>query len=226
MIFITGDTHRSINIAKLHKANFKQGKQLTKNDYVIICGDAGFIWDDSMENQYWLDWISNQPWTTLFVDGNHENFTLLNKYPKEQWNDGWIHKITNSLFHLMRGEVFTIDNLTFFCFGGANSIDKHKRIEGFNWWKEEDATQKDYNNALYDLNQYNFKVDYILTHTIPYNLFNRLNFRPIPDRTAEYLEQLVYETNIEYKQWFAGHFHRDKQYNNLRLLFDDIVQIT
>ena len=44
MIFITGDTHGEIDIAKLNSKNFPQGNDLTKNDYVIILGDFGFIW--------------------------------------------------------------------------------------------------------------------------------------------------------------------------------------
>lgn len=46
-------------------------KNLTKDDYVIVCGDFGFIWKikpDYFEN-YWLDEINNYPFTTLFVSG-------------------------------------------------------------------------------------------------------------------------------------------------------------
>lgn len=39
MVFITGDTHANIDISKLNSKNFSRQKTLTKNDYLIICGD-------------------------------------------------------------------------------------------------------------------------------------------------------------------------------------------
>ena len=44
-IYVTGDTHQSIDIHKLTTSNFPEQKELTKNDYVIICGDFGLLWN-------------------------------------------------------------------------------------------------------------------------------------------------------------------------------------
>ena len=52
MIFITGDTHGDIDIQKLSSKNFPKGKTLTKNDYVIVCGDFGLVWDGSNSDKY------------------------------------------------------------------------------------------------------------------------------------------------------------------------------
>ena len=70
-IYITGDTHGDFH--RFSADNFPEGKTLTKEDYVIICGDFGGIWDvekSSPQEKYWLDWLDNKPWTTLFCDGN------------------------------------------------------------------------------------------------------------------------------------------------------------
>ena len=226
MIYVTGDTHRNIDIGKLNTKNFPKGNNLTKDDYVIIMGDAGFVWDESNENQYWLKWISKKPWTTLFVDGNHENFNLLNQYPVETWKGGRIHKITESLFHLMRGEVFTIDDKKFFCFGGAYSIDKHLRIENQSWWKEEEANYKEQKNAIEQLTKYNFEVDYVLTHTIPVGIFKYLPLRIKKlDTTSEFLETLKTKYDLKYTEWFSGHFHIDKEIENHAILFNQVVRI-
>lgn len=124
MIYLTGDLHASIDIHKLSKRYFDDSN-LTKNDYLIILGDFGLIWNKSdPESKYWLDWLNAKNYTTLFIDGNHENHPLLNTYPEEIWNGGRIHKIHDSIFHLMRGQIFTIDDHTFFAMGGADSIDK------------------------------------------------------------------------------------------------------
>jgi predicted phosphodiesterase len=43
MICITGDTHIPIDIDKLDPDNFPEQSQMTKADYVIVCGDFGLI---------------------------------------------------------------------------------------------------------------------------------------------------------------------------------------
>ena len=42
-VFITGDIHCPIDIDKLNSKCFDEGNNLTKNDILIICGDAGFV---------------------------------------------------------------------------------------------------------------------------------------------------------------------------------------
>jgi len=48
MIFITGDTHIPYDIGKLSTKRFSQQKLLAKNDYVIICGDFGGVWNNEL----------------------------------------------------------------------------------------------------------------------------------------------------------------------------------
>ena len=86
MIYITGDTHGGFQ--RLTTDNFPQQKQMGRNDYVIICGDFGGVWDGSPREAYWLDWLEEKPFTTLFADGNHENFTMLNDLPQKEWHGG------------------------------------------------------------------------------------------------------------------------------------------
>ena len=71
MIYATGDTHTEW-MPRLSNKGFPEGKDLTKDDYVVILGDFG-IWDGSKGEQKRLDWLEERPFTTLFVDGNHEN---------------------------------------------------------------------------------------------------------------------------------------------------------
>ncbi len=74
-IFVTGDIH---GIAEYGASRFSSrawplGRTLTRDDVVIVTGDFGFIWSGSNTDKYWLDWFESKPWTTCFVDGNHEN---------------------------------------------------------------------------------------------------------------------------------------------------------
>ena len=86
MIYVTGDTHGDIDSGKLTNKRFPRQKSLTKDDYLIICGDFGYIWWGNRKDLYWVQWLSRKPWTTLFVDGNHENFDIINEYPVSEWN--------------------------------------------------------------------------------------------------------------------------------------------
>ncbi|MBR2045937.1 MAG: metallophosphoesterase [Agathobacter sp.] len=100
MIYITGDCHADFR--KLNTENFLEQKEMTKEDYVIICGDFGAVWMRDLEGEqekWWMDWLENKPFTTLFVDGNHENFDRLYNYPVEEWMGGKVHKIRPSVIH-------------------------------------------------------------------------------------------------------------------------------
>ena len=80
-IYAVGDTHGDIDLYKLNSKFFREGKKLTKDDYVIICGDfgSGFpviancdfggVWDKGEYDKYIQNWYNERPWTTLFVDG-------------------------------------------------------------------------------------------------------------------------------------------------------------
>ena len=64
MIYITGDTHIPSDIGKLSAKRFREQKNLSKNDYLIICGDFGGVWDGSNEEKYWLKWLRDKSFTT------------------------------------------------------------------------------------------------------------------------------------------------------------------
>lgn len=232
-IFITGDTHGSIDIHKLNKKNFPQGKELTKDDYVIICGDFGFVWGgiSSREDKWWQNWLNMQPWTTLFVDGNHENFDLLNSYSVEEWNGGRIHKINESIFHLMRGEIFNIGEYTFFAFGGGFSHDIYRRKEGISWWQNEMPIQEEIDNALNNLTKHHNQVDFILTHEAPQELqgllgYCRENMTPYDTKYQNLSKFLQYlKENVEYREWFLGHYHIDRHIESYHIMYDDVIEL-
>ena len=81
-LFVTGDMHCNAcgEFSKLNTKNFPVQKELSKDDYILIAGDFGCIWNGSTEEEYWLDWLENKPFTTLFVDGNHENHARLAQF--------------------------------------------------------------------------------------------------------------------------------------------------
>lgn len=225
MIYITGDTHIPIDIKKLNAMKFPQQKAMTKNDYVIIVGDFGGIWDGSREEQYWLKWFTNKKFTTLFIDGNHENFTRLNAYPVSEWNGGKVHKINDSIIHLMRGQVYTIEGLKFFTMGGAQSTDKLYRIEGKSWWPEELPSKEEYDEAISNLDKHNWTVDYILTHSTSSHDMKHLCYVDKRTELDGFLDML--EEYATYRHWYFGHFHADETIREKHtVVYNEVHKIT
>lgn len=208
-VYVTGDTHRVIDFDKLRKL---PRDQFTKEDYVIICGDAGIIWGSDTDNEI-IEIYNNLPFTTLFIDGNHENHDLLDSYPVEEWNGGKVHKISDSIIHLMRGQVFNICGQRFFTMGGAVSTDKWHRTEGVSWWARELPSNEEYEEAIENLEKVNFEVDYVLTHCGPISLVYELGFAfrwYERDVLTWFFNRLVFDFNLKFKTWYFGHYHVDR----------------
>lgn len=229
MFFITGDCHG--NYSRFQKEYFPQQEKLGRDDYMIICGDFG-IWDETEESNRSLDWLDSLPFTTLFVDGNHENFDLLGRFPQEVWNGGEVHRVRENVLHLMRGQVFTISGTTFFTMGGAASHDiqdgildpeepdferKYRilkrrnayfRIKGITWWAEEMPSDEEYAEASANLEKVGWKVDCILTHCCPSSITKKLNSGYATDRLTDFLEEVFRRCDFEY--WFFGHHHDNR----------------
>ena len=248
MVYITGDTHA--NFSRFEEDKFPIQKEMTQNDYVIICGDFGGVWtfeEESSREKYWLDWLNERNFTTLFVDGNHENYTrLYNDYPVEEWHGGKVHKVRPSVYHLMRGEIFEMDGNTFFTFGGASSHDvqdgilnldeeekiyeyrkrgAYFRIRDFSWWDLELPTNEEMTNGLKNLEQVNYKVDYIITHCCSTSIQAMLGRgRYKKNILTDYLQKI--SEKCEFKKWYFGHYHGNRQVNSQYvLLYEDIVPL-
>lgn len=236
-VLITGDTHGTYDIHKLSSKNFNYNNELglTKDDYLIITGDFGLVWNYKGEDdteKYWLDWLDKKPWTTLFCDGNHSNHQRLNNdFHVEEWNGGKIHRIRESVIHLMRGQVFDLQDKKFFTMGGASSHDRQWRVEGKSWWPEEVPSQDERNEALMNLDDNDWKVDYVITHDAPAHIAKQL-IRALGDRSRvldEYEEWLETEiaSKLDFKQWFFGHYHVDLEFpdGKYEAMYYDIASI-
>jgi len=227
MIYITGDTHIPIDIRKLSSANFPKQKELTKSDYVIVCGDFGGIWDGSNEERYWLKWLESKNFTTLFVDGNHENHVMLvEQYKAEEYCGGKAHRIMPSIYHLMRGAVFILDGKKFFAMGGASSHDKIYRKENKSWWPQELPSEDEYQSAFNSLDTHNWMVDYIITHCAPDSIQDKLSSYYEHDKLTSFFEYSI-KPNCSYRKWFFGHYHTDTAVDNKHIcLYQNIIEIS
>ena len=217
-VFVCGDTHGGSigDLDKLTSRRFPEGKELTKDDYVIILGDFGFIWNNKQDayEKSKLQWFIDKPWTTLVVDGNHENHIRLDALETEIKFGNPVGKINDSLYHLRRGYIYDIAGKAFFTFGGGFSIDKEWRTENISWWEREMPNNQEYERGLKNLAEVDNKVDYILTHTCSNGMFKELAGRVNMDHKILGEDDLrnyfdtIRET-VDHKMWYFGHFHYD-----------------
>ena len=222
MLYITGDTHGSFEriLKWTETTNLNKDK-----DFLFILGDFGYIWDNkrtSFEKDN-LDFISCLPFTTLFIDGNHENHERLNSMRVVNFSGGKAHKVYDSIYHLMRGQVYEIAGKRIFTFGGASSIDKHLRTEGISWWKEEEFNYCEANTAYENLNKIGWEVDYVLTHSAPFSIRDKLFESNKPSSTERMLEAML--RNIKFKRWYFGHYHIDKKMDNFTAMYENIERM-
>ena len=222
MLYITGDTHGNFDRILKWAETTKPNKD---KDFLFILGDFGYIWDNkitSFEKDN-LDFISCLPFTTLFIDGNHENHERLNSMRVINFSGGKAHKVYDSIYHLMRGQVYEIAGKRIFTFGGASSIDKHLRTEGISWWKEEEFNYCEANTAYENLNNVGWEVDYVLTHSAPFSIRDKLFESNKPSSTERMLEAML--RNIKFKRWYFGHYHIDKKMDNFTAMYENIERM-
>jgi DNA repair exonuclease SbcCD nuclease subunit len=245
MIYITGDTHG--NFRRFEKEYFPAGQNLCRDDYVIVCGDFG-IWDETPQSNKELDWLNDQPFTTLFIDGNHENFDLINRFAVMQWKGGSVHQVREHILHLMRGQVFDIGGMTFFTMGGAAShdisagilepdapdflyrkrvLDRRRalyRINHISWWKEEMPCDEEYETALKKLENSGWRVDCVLTHCAPDSIATQVCHPYKVDRLTNFLETVKSRCSFDY--WFFGHYHDNRTVEGQFILqWEQMVEI-
>lgn len=220
MICITGDMHGDFS-----RFNDRRIKALKKNDFLIVCGDFGFVWDGSKHEQRILKRIGKKRFYTLFVDGCHENFDLLSQYPESEFCGGLVHKISGNLMHIKRGSILNIQGNKFFAFGGGQTKEIDIRRESKTWYEQELPQDDEISSAERNLKASDGKIDYIVTHEPPASMKEFLSFEV---NQISYMHTFFdkVKDSCAFKMWFFGKAHINKLIPpKYRCLFDDVVTI-
>ncbi len=251
-LIVTGDFHagatdqfeRFDNLIELYN-------DFTKDDYVLILGDFSVPWfhyeknsnDNNMIDMYIIDIINKYPWTTLFIPGNHENYDNIKNFEEcklpfcDDTNN--VKRISESIYMLEDG-YYEFGEFGVFCFGGALSVDKHHRIEGVSWWKDEIPTVE-HTNKMFNLfiNKWcERKIQFMFTHTAPNKLIKYIvnnNYMttpicPVSNALNVFFENMLYHEDIfneNFLHWYCGHFHCNKRFEKEKrtCLFKKTVRI-
>ena len=177
---ICGDCHGLIDFYK-EKIEHLEGEGI----HSILLGELGF------KKQH--DWFikSGLAKNNKILFGNHDYWPYLdNEY---------------SL-----GRYKSLPEYNMFAIAGAFSIDKQWRLEGRDWWKEEEATLDEEHKIQMAYEQ--AKPDIVISHDAPSSiiipLFNYGYLFPDGQRTNNLLQRLL---NIHRpKVWIFAHHHKTK----------------
>lgn len=251
MIYITGDTHGDFK--RFSKKCLSEKLTPTEEDYIIVCGDLGLCWERDKTFEYNCDFFAAKAFTLLWVQGNHENYNMIEKYPLEEWHGGLVrHIVRDKVILLERGQVFELEGKKIFTFGGASSHDiqggvlnrndcdyDDQRIKAIrsglpfrvldeSWWKQELPTEAEMAEGMKNLQEHDFKVDYVISHCCATGVQNILDKGPghlyEADVLTDYFDTI--EEKLNYKRWFFGHYHMDREVDEKHtLLYYDIIPL-
>lgn len=232
-VYITGDCHGEFSHIKFFCKRFN----LNSDDTIIICGDSGLNYYKYKKNKKYKEYLNELGVQFLIVQGNHEcdHSGLLNDkeygnyYLKVEGKNKFIieDEFPNLKF-LLNGEGYELGDYNVLVIGGAYSVDKEYRIVNkLGWWCNEQPTKEEKTRAIEVCEEHDYKFDFVITHTAPLKYEPVEVFLPwieqdkVDKRTEIWLDEL--ENQLDYKMWYAGHYHINKHIDNLHFLFNDII---
>ena len=211
MIFVTGDTHGDYDA--LNKRNLKQVK---RGDKLIITGDFGFIWDNSKKELKNFVKLTRKKFDILFVEGAHENFSLLSQYKEVDLYCGKGYKLAHNIYCLKRGEIYTIDGKTVLALGGGlppheESIEQTPSM----------PTDEQLEYAVESIRAHHKRVDLIITHEAPASVKRLIERSAAVNDLNIFLDTVLHNTT--YGHWYFGSLHEDRDVSDrLTCVFEEV----
>lgn len=227
--YITGDTHG--DFSRIEK--FCEENETTIDDVLIILGDAGINYYLNNSDKKLKAQLSGLDITLFCVHGNHEERPwLAADYEEVVWNEGIVYveeQYPNILF-AKDGEIYNFHGRTVMPIGGAYSVDKYYRLRnGLRWFESEQPDEDIKEYVEKQLNKANWSVDVVLSHTVPIEAEPVWAFIPgldqsMVDKSTEKWLQYIYD-NLEFSEWYAGHYHVESEECGIRIMFEDYDEI-
>ncbi|MBQ8029233.1 MAG: metallophosphoesterase [Clostridia bacterium] len=221
MIYVTGDMHGISS-----RFDDPRLRSLKKNDTLIICGDFGFLWDGSKDELNVLKKLSKKKYNICFIDGTHENFDMLNKLKIKKWKGGKVHQIADNIFHLMRGQVFNIDNQKIFTMGGGESPDIEIRFEMNTWSEMEIPTRDELIEGVDNLQKCGGKIDIVISHEPPAKIKDFLLLQTNSEASITAINTYLDDVSrtCQFKHWYFGSLHMDKFISTTHIcVFNNVI---
>ena len=195
-IGVTGDTHGDFGRVYYYSNKL----EFTEDDMIIILGDAGVNYYGGKKDIKKKEELKLIKCKIFCIHGNHEKRPeTIDTYKTKEFCGGEVfyeEEYPNILF-AKDGEIYEFIGLKTLVVGGAYSIDKHYRLlNGWNWFEDEQPSEETKKQVEKVLEENDWKVDVILTHTCPLSLEPREWFLSFVDQstvdksTEEWLETI------------------------------------
>ncbi len=218
MVYVTGDIHG--DLSDLDSRNIGR---LKKGDVLIVTGDFGFIWDNSKAELKNIKKLSKKKFTILFVEGVHENFELLEQYEECEILGAKARKIENNIYCLNRGEIYEIENKSFFCLGGGDVDDIFEKSDDILEHKCM-PTDEQLEYAVDNLQKAGKRIDYIITHEAPASVKKLIRRDSNTNDLNLFFDTILH--HIRYKKWFFGSLHTDRALStNMTCVWQDVIKL-
>lgn len=224
-VFLTGDTHCAFRRIE----EFCRDHNTAKEDIMIILGDSGINYYADLRDVRKKQFLAELPITLFCVHGNHEQrASLLPGYQEQEWNGGkvFVEKEYPNILFAKDGEIYDIGGMRTIVIGGAYSVDRNLRLAyGWEWYVSEQPDEEIKKYVEEKLEESEWKVDVVLTHTVPLKyqptevFLKGINQAYVDISTEEWLDQI--ENKLKYQYWYCGHFHTSKKVDRLQILFED-----
>ena len=128
------------------------------------------------------------------------------------------------------GEIYHIEGKDFMVCGGAYSVFKDYRIaHGLSWYPDEQPSAETKARVEQQLADRNWNIDMMLTHTCPTKAVPKEKYIRTVDQstvdtsTEDWLDSI--EDRLTYKKWYCGHWHIEKQVDNIHFIYKQITKI-
>ena len=227
MFYVTADPHGDFR----HIRRFAKGEGLTRDDVIVVLGDAGINYFMNERDRQVKKLISKIPATIFCIHGNHEARpqSLPNLYREAEWRGGTVFMedtVPNLLF-ARDGELYGLDGLRTLVVGGAYSVDKFYRLSrGWSWFADEQPDDDVKRRVEEKLDEVGWEADCVLTHTCPHRVEPTEAFiegidQSSVDKTTELWLDFI-EARLDYKLWYVGHWHIEKDIERFRFRFHSI----
>lgn len=228
MVYITGDTHGEFD----RLLYFCGQAEITQDDVMIILGDAGINFFGYPQDEYKKMLLERLPMKIFCIHGNHEKRPeTINSYKTTTFHGGmvWYENDYPNILFAKDGEIYDFNGMKCIVIGGAYSVDKWYRLRmGYPWFDDEQPSEEIKEYVESKLTQNDWKIDIVLSHTVPFEYMPTDLFIPGIDQSAvdnstEHWLSCV-ENKLDYKWWYAGHYHTSRITDKIQIMFKDIEE--
>lgn len=205
MIYYVGDLHGRVDeMMAIDREAMKNNVKV-----VIQVGDFGIRWPGSTCSMWKYfekrsrKMSSHRAPIWITCGGNHDNWDKWLALSEKQGNPDLV-EIAPGCFYARRGTVHNIEGIKHLFIGGAESTDRHYRIEGQSWWSYETPTHSEFNLTFSNLEEH--KPQVVVSHDSPtsvpiYRDGRHQNATPVT------LDRIFNISSHKPERWYFGHHH-------------------